>query len=170
LLAGAAEIARGAFEIGWQVGDAGLNHRIDDALRREEGKAERGIVPDGGVEARVPRGKGCAAFEGCAKLVWRAVPIKNCTVGVPSKRRRVADGIGQDEGARRRRGDVPEGSGGLQIERAAKRFKIDPAKIVGFKRHGTRSEKSGEAAAQSASPLIRRARTRAGFTRRAGVA
>ena len=34
LLALAAECARGAFEIGRQVGDAGLDHRIDDALRR----------------------------------------------------------------------------------------------------------------------------------------
>ena len=37
LLARAAERARGAFEIGRQVGDAGLDHRIDDALRRRKG-------------------------------------------------------------------------------------------------------------------------------------
>src|SRR6516162_58944 len=40
LLAGAPEIARGALEIGWQVGDTGLHHRIDDTFRREKGKSE----------------------------------------------------------------------------------------------------------------------------------
>ena len=40
LLALAAEGARGAFEIGRQIGDAGLDHQIDDALRLEEGKSD----------------------------------------------------------------------------------------------------------------------------------
>ena len=75
LLARAAECARGAFEIGRQVGDAGLDHRIDDALRREEGKSEGCVIPDAGIEARVPRGAGPATIEGGAKIVWRVVPI-----------------------------------------------------------------------------------------------
>src|SRR6516164_10409137 len=84
LLAGAAEIARGALEIGWQVGDASLNHRINGALRREEGKSERGIIPDGGIKAHIPRGEGCATLEGGAKLVRRVVPIEDRAVSVPS--------------------------------------------------------------------------------------
>jgi len=100
LLASAAEGTRGALEIGWQVGDAGLNHRIDDAFRREEGKTERGVVPDGGIKSCIPRGEDCAAREGGAKLVWRVVPIEDRTISVPSARRCVADGMGQKDGAR----------------------------------------------------------------------
>ena len=62
LLAFATERARGAFEIGRQIGNAGLDHRIDDPFRHQEGKPEGGVIPDGGVEARVPRGKGRAAI------------------------------------------------------------------------------------------------------------
>jgi hypothetical protein len=93
-LPAATEIARGAFEIGRQIGDAGLNHRIDDALWREEGKSKRGEIPDGGVEARVPRGKGRAALEGGAEIVRRVVPIEDCAIGVPGQSRRAADRIG----------------------------------------------------------------------------
>src|SRR5262249_4819757 len=71
LLALAAECARSTFEIGWQIGDAGLDHRIDDALDVEEGKSKRGVIPCGGVEARVPRGEGRAASEGGVKVVRR---------------------------------------------------------------------------------------------------
>jgi hypothetical protein len=88
------------FEIGRQVGDAGLDHRIDDAFRHEEGKSERGVVPDRGVEARLPRGEIGAALKGGAEIVWRVVPIEDCAVGVPGQSRRVADGIGQNDGAR----------------------------------------------------------------------
>ena len=83
LFALAAECARGAFEIGRQVGDAGLDHRIDDALWREEGKSERCVIPDRGVEARVPRGEGRATIKGGAKIVRRVVPIENRAVGMP---------------------------------------------------------------------------------------
>ena len=75
LFACAAEVARGAFEIGRQVGDAGLNHRIDDSLRLKEGKSERRVIPDGAVEARVPRGECRAAVEGRAQIVRHVVPI-----------------------------------------------------------------------------------------------
>ena len=84
LFALAAECARGAFEIGRQVGDAGLDHQIDDALWREEGKAERRVIPDGGVEARVPRAEGRAASKGRAQIVRRVVPIQNLAVGMPA--------------------------------------------------------------------------------------
>ena len=83
LLALAAERARGAFEIGRQVGDAGLDHRIDDALRLEEGKSEGRVIPRRGVEARVPRAEGRAAIEGGAKIVRRVVPIQDRAVGMP---------------------------------------------------------------------------------------
>src|SRR6516165_8892283 len=56
LLSLAAEVAQGTFEISRQVGDAGLNHWIDDAFRREKRKSECGVIPHGSVEARVPRG------------------------------------------------------------------------------------------------------------------
>src|SRR5262245_38988772 len=81
LLAGAAEIARGALEIGRQVGDAGLDHRIDDALRHQKGKRERGVIPRRGIEARIPRREGRAALEGGAKLVWHVAPIEDRTFG-----------------------------------------------------------------------------------------
>ena len=66
LLAGTAERARRAFEIGRQVGDAGLHHHIDGALWLEEGKSQRRVIPDRGVEARVPGGEGRVALEGGA--------------------------------------------------------------------------------------------------------
>ena len=100
LFARAAERARGAFKIGRQVGDAGLDHRIDDALRRQERKSERREIPDRGVEARVPRGKGRAAIEGGAEIVgaWSQSRIapSACQVGaVPSPM-----AIGQNDRAR----------------------------------------------------------------------
>ena len=108
LLALAAERARGAFKIGRQVGDAGLNHRIDDALRLEEGKSERRVIPDRGVEARVPRGKGRATIEGGAEIVRRVVPIQDRAVGMPCESRSVADGVSQNDRARRDVGGVAE--------------------------------------------------------------
>src|SRR5262249_49812144 len=112
LLAGAAEIARGAFEIGRQVGNTGLDHRIDDAFRREKRKAERGIVPDGAVEARMPGGEGCAALEAGAKIVWRVVPIEDRAVGVPGARRRVAATRSSTHSDVRRWADAQACSGG----------------------------------------------------------
>ena len=134
LLAGAAERARGAFEIGRQVGDAGLDHWIDDALRRQEGKSEGGVIPDGGIKARIPRGEQRAAREGGAKIVRRVVPIEDRAVGMPGERRCVADGIGQNDRARCGLGDVPESSDGLQVDFGF-HFKVDPADLVGGKGH-----------------------------------
>jgi len=94
LFAGAAEIARCVFEIGRQVGNAGLDHRIDDAFRREEGESKRGVIPDGSVEACVPCGKGFAALVGSTQLVRRTVPIEDRAIGVPGQRRRITDRIG----------------------------------------------------------------------------
>ena len=109
----AAKCARGAFEIGRQVGDAGLDHRIDDALRREEGKSERRVIPHRGVEARVPRGEGRAALEGGAEIGRRVVPIEDRAVGVPGLRGSVADGERAYDRARRR--GICVGSDGLEI-------------------------------------------------------
>ena len=104
--------------------------RIDDALRREEGKPERRVIPDRGVEARVPRGEGRAAIEGGAQIVRRVVPIENRAVGMPATRRSVADGVGQNDRARRGVGGVAESPGGLQVDRAGD-FEIDPTSIAG---------------------------------------
>ena len=49
----------------------------------EEGKPERRVIPDRGVEARVPRGEGRAAIEGGAEIVRRVVPIEDLAVGMP---------------------------------------------------------------------------------------
>ena len=147
LFALAAERARGAFEIGRQVGDAGLDHQIDDALRREEGKSERCVIPDGGVEARVPRGEGRAAIEGGAKIVRRVVPIEDRAVGMPSERRCVADGVGQNDRARRGVGGVAESPDGLQVDALATSKSIQtrsPALNIALN-----LKKSGEAAAVS---------------------
>src|SRR5215472_10757629 len=95
LLAGAAEVAGSVLQIGWQVGDASLDHWIDEAFWREEGESERGIVPNGSVEARVPRGEDRARAHGSAQIVRSVVPIKDCAVGMPDTCRRVADGVGQ---------------------------------------------------------------------------
>ena len=143
----AAERARGAFEIGRQVGDAGLDHRIDDALRREEGKPERRVIPDRGVEARVPRGEGRAAIEGGAEIVRRVVPIENRAVGVPGVRRGVADGVSQNDRARRGVGGIAESPDRLQIDRAGD-FEINPNEIAALN-IGSLFKRSGEAAAVS---------------------
>jgi hypothetical protein len=59
-----------------------------------------GVIPDGGVEGGVPRREGCATIEGGTEIIWRMVPIENRTVGMPSERRGVTDGIGQNDRAR----------------------------------------------------------------------
>ena len=66
----------------------------------QEGKSERCVIPDRGIEARVPRGEGRATIEGGAQIVRRVVPIEDRAVGMPSERRCVADGIGQNDRAR----------------------------------------------------------------------
>src|SRR5262245_26959410 len=75
LFARTAERTRGAFEIGREVGDAGLDHHVDDPFRLEERKVKGCIIPDVGIEARIPRGARPTTLESGAKIVWRAVPI-----------------------------------------------------------------------------------------------
>src|SRR5262249_47336844 len=106
------------------------------------------------------RGKGFVPFEGGTELIRRAVPIEDGAISVPSQCRRVADRIGQNDGARRRRGDVAKRSGGFQIERAAVDLKVRPDEIVGAEHrsfqkvrgNAAASRKSGEAAGRPASP------------------
>src|SRR5262249_41488221 len=163
--AGTAEIARSAFKIGRQVGDAGLDHWIDDAFWREEGKSKGGVIPDGAVEARVPRGESHAARVGGTKIIRRVSPIEDRAVGMPSASRRVADCIGQNDRARRGVSDVPKSSGGLQVERAG-RLEIQPDEIAAAKHQVASFERSGEAAAVGlACPGVRRSYARTRFRR-----
>ena len=95
----------------------------------QEGKSERRVIPDRGVEARVPRGEGRAAIEGGAQIVRRVVPIEDRAVGMPSERRCVADGVGQNDCARRGVGGVAESPDGLQVEPAG-RLEIEPTRSL----------------------------------------
>ena len=81
----------------------------------QEGKSERRVIPDRGVEARVPRGEGRATIEGGAQIGWRVVPIEDRAVGMPGVRRAVADGVGQTI-ARVEPSWRSGGSGRLQVE------------------------------------------------------
>ena len=94
------------------------------------GKSERCVIPDRGIEARVPCGEGRATIEGGAQIVRRVVPIQDRAVGVPCERRSVADGVGQNDCARRGVSGVAESPDGLQVERAG-HFEIKP-KIAGL--------------------------------------
>src|SRR5262245_51947 len=117
-LARAAECARGALEVGRQVGDASLHHHVDDALWRQEGKSEGCIIPNVGIEARVPRGANPTALKDVAQIVWRVVPVQDRTVSLPVALRSVADGVGQNDGARRGVGGVAEGPVSFQVTQA----------------------------------------------------
>ena len=106
LLALAAEVARSAFQIGRQVGDAGLDHRIDDALRREKGKAERSRNSRSRCRSSRSTRRLSRRDRRRREIVRRVVPIQDLAVGMPSARRLVADGVGQNDRARRSVGGI----------------------------------------------------------------
>ena len=146
LLAGAAQRARGAFKIGRQVGDAGLDHRIDDAFRRQERKSERREIPDRGVEARVPRGKDGAALEGGAQIRRRVIPIEDRAVGVPALRGAPPTANAHTIASRRR--GIGIGSGRLEIETPAEGTRNRNRRVASEPEHRRVSRRAGDAAAR----------------------
>jgi hypothetical protein len=135
LFAGTSKHPRGVFEVGWQVGNAGLHHRVNDAFRRQEWKSKRAVIPNRGVKTRMPRSKGRAAIVGGAELGWRVVPIENRAIGMPSQCRRIPDSEGAYDRLRRR--GIRVGSERLEIGLPAESLEVKPDNFVGTEQRRT---------------------------------